>query len=260
MSKKTPPRRVFGIAVDLLTLEEAAAAICEECVSTTSFKYVVTPNIDHVVNLRTNAKFRRAYSQAAYALADGWPVVAACRMLRHSVPERVAGSDLVPAVLAHADRLGLPLAVFVLGGLGDVPERAADHIRRNYPSLKVVGAYSPPIGFEKDAAQSSAIVSMINKAQANFIILGLGAPKQENWIHDHSALLDPGVAICAGATVDFMAGNVRRAPPWMAKVGLEWLHRLTSDPRRLFGRYAKDAVVFPLMFLQEAWRFHRRDS
>jgi N-acetylglucosaminyldiphosphoundecaprenol N-acetyl-beta-D-mannosaminyltransferase len=254
------PRRVFNIPIDLMTLEQAASTIASECLSTDEMKYVVTPNIDHVVILRTDHEFGDAYEGAAHVLADGWPVVMASRLLRHPVPERVAGSDLVPAVLAHADSAALPLSVFILGGMNDVPQRAAEHIRHNYPTLSVVGAYSPPFGFEKDAVQSDRIVAMINESGANFVVLGLGSPKQEKWIHRHASLLRPGMAICAGATVDFMAGNVKRAPAWMSKSGLEWLYRLASDPRRLFRRYAKDAVIFPLSFMQEAWRFYLRGN
>ncbi|MBD7955057.1 WecB/TagA/CpsF family glycosyltransferase [Stenotrophomonas sp. Sa5BUN4] len=251
------PVRLFGVHIDPLTLREAAAQVTNAAVRADRFHYVVTPNVDHIVMLDSDTEFAEVYRQASYVLADGWPVYAASRLLRRPVPERVAGSDLVPAVLEHAEQNRLPLSVFVLGGMGDVPHRAIDNVSRSYPSLRAAGSYSPPLGFEADESESSAIIDMIRASAANFIILGLGSPKQEKWVFRNRHLLPAGIAICAGATVDFMAGSVKRAPRWMGAIGLEWLYRLSSDPRRLFRRYARDAFIFPGIFIREALRLQR---
>lgn len=248
---------LFGAHVDLLTLDRASSLIANACISSTSMQYVVTPNLDHLVSLRKDYVFRSAYADAAFTLADGWPVVAACRLLGHPVPERVAGSDLVPAVLHYAHEHEMPLSVFILGGLGDVPNRAADFVTRSFPSLRIAGCYSPPLGFENDPLENNKIVEVINASDANFIVLGLGTPKQEKWIHRHRSKLRPGIAVCGGATVDFLAGSVRRAPRWMRSAGLEWLHRLATDPGRLTVRYAKDAAALPLLLVHEAVRRSR---
>jgi N-acetylglucosaminyldiphosphoundecaprenol N-acetyl-beta-D-mannosaminyltransferase len=132
-----------------------------------------------------------------------------------------------------------------------VAERAAQKIQQRWPSVKVVGTYSPPLGFEKDEAENQRIVTMVNAARPDLLVLGFGAPKQELWIAKHAAQLDAGCALCVGATIDFLAGEKRRAPLWMRRLRLEWLHRVATEPRRLFKRYARDAWVFPRLVWRE---------
>ena len=122
-----------------------------------------------------------------------------------------------------------------------------------WPNAKVVGTYSPPLGFERDDAECANICERINAARPDVLMLGLGAPKQELWIAKHHERLQVKAALCIGATIDFLAGEKARAPRWMQKCGVEWLHRLASEPRRLFKRYAHDAWVFPQLIWRE-WR------
>ncbi|MGH7134958.1 MAG: WecB/TagA/CpsF family glycosyltransferase, partial [Pirellulales bacterium] len=109
---------------------------------------------------------------------------------------------------------------------------------------RVVGTNSPPAGFEQDKAQNEAILKAIEDARPDVLIVGLGAPKQELWVHAHLQRLSAPVALCVGATIDFLAGEKRRAPRWMRQSGLEWLHRAASEPRRLAKRYVSDAWAF----------------
>jgi len=242
--------RVFGISVDGLALAEAAARVIDLAFSD-NFHYVVTPNADHILNLSSDEDFRRAYNNASLTVADGWPVVVSGRLLGANIPERVAGSDLVPAVLSLASRKGISLSVFVLGGLGDVPERAARKILREYPGVRIAGYMSPPFGFDGDPTLSAAVAETVASTRPNLIIVGLGSPKQEKWVHSQMDRLPPGVAVCAGATVDFMAGSVKRAPRWVARIGLEWMYRTLQEPRRMFRRYARVAIVFPWLLVRE---------
>jgi N-acetylglucosaminyldiphosphoundecaprenol N-acetyl-beta-D-mannosaminyltransferase len=110
------------------------------------------------------------------------------------------------------------------------------------------------LGFEHDPREEGAILRMLADAEPELIVVGLGAPKQELWVHRHFHHLPGKVALCVGATIDFIAGAKRQAPVWMRRSGLEWLHRLMNEPRRLAGRYAKDAWIFP----QLVWREWRR--
>lgn len=186
-------------------------------------------------------------------VADGTPLVWASRILRRPLPERVAGSDLAPLVLELAKTSPSPLRVFLLGAAPGVAKRAEKFILSRWRNVEVVGTYSPPLGFECDPKENSIILHSISKTQPDLLIVGLGAPKQELWVVEHYQQLEAKTAICAGATIDFLAAEKQRSPVWMRRTGLEWVHRLASDPRRLAKRYARDAWVFPQLVWRE-WR------
>ena len=230
-------------------------------------RFVVTPNADHAVLYHDNAELRRAYAAAGLILVDGMPLLLAAKLLRRGVPERVPGSDLVPALFAAARERAAsdggaseggaderaadrPLKVYLLGAAPGVAERAAKRIEGQWSGVRVVGCYSPPPGFEKDAAENEAILQRIAAAGCDLLVVGLGAPKQELWVHANRDRIAAPAALCVGATIDFLAGEKRRAPVWMRRVGLEWAHRLATEPRRLAGRYLRDAVQLPWLM----WR------
>lgn len=250
---KTARVRMFGVEIDPLRMREATARILgwlddEEA----SCRYVVTPNVDHARLLDENPELRAAYSDAGLVLADGMPVVLASRLLRRPLPERVTGADLVPALFSVADERR-PLRTFLLGAGPGVAERAAENIVRRWPAVRIVGTHSPPFGFEKDEAETEAILERLRRTRPDVLVVGLGAPKQELWVHRHRTRIAARAALCVGATIDFLAGEVRRAPVWMQRSGLEWAFRLGSEPRRLFRRYALDAWTFPRLVWRE-WR------
>jgi N-acetylglucosaminyldiphosphoundecaprenol N-acetyl-beta-D-mannosaminyltransferase len=133
----------------------------------------------------------------------------------------------------------------LLGAAPGVAERAAANVERRWPSVQIVGCDSPSIGFEKRPEENDAILSRVVAAEPDVLIVGLGAPKQELWVHAHRYRIAAPVALCVGATIDFLAGQRKRAPTWMRRIGLEWLHRMGSEPRRLAKRYLRDALRFP---------------
>lgn len=248
--------RLFGIEIDPLAKTDAAKLLMGWVTDPAPHcRIVVTPNTDHVVQLRSGGPLRLAYAGADLIVADGMPVVLASRILGRALPERVTGADLVPALfdLATPDR---PLRTYLFGAGPGVAERAAASIEQRWPYVKVVGTACPPVGFEKDSATNARHIDAINAAQPDVLVVGLGAPKQELWVHTHRHALNVKVAFCVGATIDFLAGEKPRAPVWMQRSGLEWLHRLASEPKRLFRRYATDAIVFPRMVWAE-WRLSR---
>jgi N-acetylglucosaminyldiphosphoundecaprenol N-acetyl-beta-D-mannosaminyltransferase len=256
------PARVqlFGVEIDPLRMEQAVAQIRTWVSNPTGrCQFVVTPNVDHVVMLQHHAGLKAAYQDAGMVLVDGAPVLWSSRLLQPAggaLPERVAGSDLVPALLdATTDEQ--PLRVYLLGAAPGVADRAAANIRCRWGAVEVVGTYSPPIGFDKNDAENEAILSRIAAARPDVLIVGLGAPKQELWVHKHRDRLAASVALCVGATIDFLAGERSRAPIWMRQAGLEWLYRVATEPRRLFARYAKDAIIFPRLLAREWWRMRR---
>jgi N-acetylglucosaminyldiphosphoundecaprenol N-acetyl-beta-D-mannosaminyltransferase len=177
-------------------------------------------------------------------------------LLGRPLAERVTGSDLVPSVFAAASPRD-PIRVYLLGAAPGVAERASRVIEQRYPGVRVVGAYGPPFGFERDAAENDRILERINAACAELLLVGLGAPKQELWVHTHRERIDAAVALCIGATIDFLAGEKARAPWIMQRLGLEWFHRAMTEPRRLVPRYARNAIEFPKLVYRE-WLGQRR--
>jgi len=243
---------LFGMQITRTNLVNAAANVLRWCAEPrgASCRFVVTPNVDHAVLFQSNPELQVAYSEASLVLADGAPLVLASRIFGRHLPERVAGSDLVPQVFGSA---ASPLRVFLLGAEPGVAERAAASIEQQWPGVKIVGTYSPPIGFETIAGENERIFEKIKDAQTDLLIIGLGAPRQELWSYRHRKSIPANVAICAGATIDFLAGHRRRSPVWMRRLGLEWFHRVCAEPRRLTRRYARDAWVFPQLLWRE-WR------
>lgn len=278
-------QRLFGIYFDHLSMAGAVDQILAWCreAPPACCRYVVTPNVDHVVLFHERKALRAAYRDAALVLVDGMPVVWASRLLGRSLPGRVAGSDLVPALFERACGASSPecakgtastdltpvpgaaLKVFLLGAGPGVADEAAMRIRRDWPGVNVVGTESPPLGFENDGGECRRILASVAAAGPDLLLVGLGAPKQEVWTHRHRAEIRAKVVLCVGATIDFLAGAKSRSPLWMRKCGLEWLHRVSTEPRRLARRYARDAWVFPNLVWRE-WRtksigqFHRQDG
>lgn len=245
--------RLFGIDIDAIDMRAAVDQLLlwmenplPRC------RYVVTPNVDHAVIFQENEGLREAYREASLVLADGAPVVWVSKLLNRPLPGRVTGSDLVPALFT-ASVARKPLRVFLLGAAPGVAERAARAIESRWGTVSIVGTYSPPIGFERDETENDKIVSLVNESRPDCLILGLGAPKQELWIHKTKGRLKAPVALCVGATIDFLAGEKPRAPRWMRTVGAEWVFRVASEPNRLFKRYARDAWIFPQLVFRQ-WR------
>jgi N-acetylglucosaminyldiphosphoundecaprenol N-acetyl-beta-D-mannosaminyltransferase len=246
-----PTVALFGIELDQASMADAVEIVHGWMGDEQSgCRYVVTPNVDHIVQLQDNPRFRQAYADASLVTADGWPLVAFSRLCKKPLPERVAGADLVPRVFAAAkpDR---PLRTFLLGAAPGVAERAAERIRQTWPNVIVVGGYSPPVGFEHDARRCDEILQRVTDAAPDLLVVGFGAPKQEIWLHTYQKRLSARAAIAAGATIDFLAGEQSRAPRWVQRIGLEWLYRIGTDPRRLASRYLRDAWRFPQIALRE---------
>jgi N-acetylglucosaminyldiphosphoundecaprenol N-acetyl-beta-D-mannosaminyltransferase len=276
--KKT---QLFGMQIDALCMSEAVVQLLAWVAQPDGrCRYVATPNVDHAVMYQEHAGLRAAYADAGLVLADGFPVLVASKLLRRGIPERVPGSDLVPALFETVNRTSVgvesfprpdasaglenlvgnqsakgfasySLRVYLLGAAPGVAERAAKKIMERWPAVEIVGMYSPPLGFEKESAENERILEKIAMAKPDVLVVGLGAPKQELWVHAHRARIAAPVALCVGATIDFLADEKPRAPVWMRRVGLEWAHRLASEPKRLAKRYLRDAWIFPRLILKE---------
>ena len=212
---------------------------------------VFTPNVDHLMKLQNNREFFQIYSTADYQVCDSKILILAAKFLGQPIQEKISGSDLFPAFYKYYKN-DKNIKIFLLGG----PERVADLARKKINDKVnrqiVVDSYSPPFGFEKNKAECQKIVDLINDSGATVLAVGLGAPKQEKWIQEHkNKLKNVKVFLAIGATIEFEAGYRRRAPKWMSEVGLEWLYRLISEPKRLSKRYLIESLPFFWLLVQQ---------
>ena len=250
---------VGGLWIDNVTMAEAISLI-DRLIRRRTPSYIVTPNVDHVVRVHRDARFRRVYREAALSLADGMPLLWAARLLGRPLRAKVSGSDLLPRFCESAARKGH--RVFFMGGLPGAAELAAESLKRQYPGLQIVGTCCPPYGFEKDPEQNQRVIRTIREANADVLFVGLGSPKQEIWIHRYCGEYAVPVSVGVGASLDFCAGLVRRAPRPVQVVGAEWLWRLAMEPRRLYRRYLiEDPIFFNMIWRQlRADRYPRGPS
>jgi len=240
---------ILGVWIDNVTTAEAVARICE-LVDEGKFSYVVTPNVDHVMKLQMDEEFREIYLGASLVLADGVPLLWASKILGTPLKERVNGTDLLLRLCVASATKGY--SIFLLGGNKGVARDACSILQARYSGLKIAGHYYPEFDFEKDAGECFRIQKTIADSKADILFVGLGAPKQEKWIKHYGPGCQVPVAIGVGASFSFVTGDLKRAPHWMQKYGLEWLWRLLCEPRRLWKRYILDDMPF-LWLVAKAW-------
>lgn len=238
--------KFLNTEVDNLTMNEAVQKI-EQLILSKKPSYVVTPNVDHIVKLETDKEFQQVYKEADLILTDGMPLIWISKLKKNPIKEKVSGSDLFPEVCKLAAHRGYK--VFLLGAAEGVAAKAAENLKEKYKGLNVVGTYSPSYGFEKKEDEIQEIIKMINEVKPDILAVGLGAPKQEKFLYNYRKQLNVPVALAIGASIDFEAGNIDRAPKWMQHIGLEWFYRLCKEPKRMFKRYLVDDMkIFRLVF------------
>ena len=235
----------MAIHVNNLSLQEAADAI-GHFINEKRKAYVVEVNTDVMIKIEEDPYLRQITNEADLVLIVGQPLVWISKLHKRPIKEKVSGSDLSIELCRRAAEKGHTL--FILGGKDGIAEQAKARMEAKYPGLQIVGTYAPPFGFEKDEQELSRIREMISTLQPDIVLACFGCPKQEKWIYENYRTIDAGVFLCAGATVDFLAGNVKRAPAWISRVGLEWFYRFLKEPKRLFKRYfVDDMKIFGLL-------------
>ena len=238
--------KFMNTEIDNLTMQETLQAI-DQLIQEDGNSYVVTPNVDHIVQLETDKELQDVYANAALILTDGKPLLWIAKLYGTQIKEKISGSDLFPLLCDMAAKKKYKM--FFLGAAEGVAAKAAENLKKRYSGLQVAVTYSPPYGFEKDALEIKKIAEMIKEAQPQILIVGLGCPKQEKFIWNNREYLNVPVSLGLGASFDFEAGNIKRAPRWMQKCGFEWLFRITQDPKRLFKRYIIDDMkIIKLIF------------
>ncbi len=233
-------RKVLGGQVNVATLHQVLIRIGSWAAERQS-RYVCFCNVHSIVCTTQSEDFRKAVNEADMALPDGAPVAWMLRL--GSLPQpRLAGPDVMLACLARAAERAEP--VFLLGSTEETLGRLHARLTAAFPKLNIAGMCSPPFG-DLSEEEDARIVARINDSGARVVFVGLGCPKQEKWMAGHRGAVRA-VMLGVGAAFDYHAGTVKRAPAWMQNAGLEWLHRLCSDPWRLWKRYLVTNMLFTL--------------
>jgi N-acetylglucosaminyldiphosphoundecaprenol N-acetyl-beta-D-mannosaminyltransferase len=248
-----PPARIrmLGMPISAVTEAQAVGYVIAS-LGAGRGGWVITPNLDQLRLYRKDVKLRAMYEASELVVADGMPIIWASQLQRTPLPERVAGSSMIVTLTAAAAVAGR--SVFFLGGNPCAAERAAAELSERNPGLKVAGTYCPAFGFEKDLAEMERIRAMLAAAAPDIVYVGLGFPKQERLIEQLRSTLPQAWFLGIGISFSFVAGEVKRAPRWMQRLGLEWVHRMAQEPGRLLKRYLVHGVPFAIRLMAGATR------
>ncbi len=229
---------VLGIPFHNVTMEETVSLI-EDQIHEGGFHQVATANVDFLKHALADERLRSTLCSCDIVIPDGMPVVWMSRLLGTPLKERVTGIDLVSRLAERSAEKGH--GIFLLGSSEVRSQLAAHTLSKRYPGLRIVGRYSPPPA-ALDKMDHEEILRRIEEARPDILLVAFGNPKQEQWLSMHRDRLKVPVCIGVGGTLDALSGGWRRAPRWMQSCGLEWLHRMSQEPRRLAGRYTSDAL------------------
>jgi N-acetylglucosaminyldiphosphoundecaprenol N-acetyl-beta-D-mannosaminyltransferase len=245
------PVRVWGLPLAPITFAETLDRV-DRLVAARTPSFFITANLNYAMLVDVDDRLKRLNEQAAFLVADGMPLVWWSRLGPRPLPERVAGSDLIYGLCERAARNGY--RVYFLGAGPGVADEAAAAVMKRYPGLQIVGTECPPFR-PLTAAEEDDQIARIRAARPDILVLAFGQPKGELWVAERLERLGVPVSVQLGATLDFVAGRVRRSPKWMQKAGLEWVYRMAQEPRRLAGRYL-DNILFVVKAVFAA-RFRR---
>ena len=247
-----PTVTLLNVPLDAVTMRDALEHISAS-IARSEGGWVVTPNLDILRRLAREREYADLCAGSTLRVADGMPLIWASRLQRTPLPERVAGSDMIWSLSALAAERGH--RVYFLGGNPGAADDAAAQLKAKYASLIVAGTHCPPFGFESNDAAMREIEGRLREADADIVYVALGSPKQEKLIRALRPMFPRAWFLGIGISFSFVSGEVKRAPSWMRRVGLEWMHRLVQEPRRLFKRYIVHGVPFAVyLLIVSAWR------
>lgn len=253
---RLPTVDLLGVRIHALTEAQVVAHIMDS-IDAGRGGFVVTPNIDHMRRCVDNSDYRETVASADLVLADGVPLVWASRVAGDPLPEQVAGSNLIVSLPAAAAARGI--SIFLLGGAEGTAAGAAMALIQRFPGLRVAGTWCPPFGFEDSPEELARLEAAVVGASPDIVFVGLGSPKQERLIERLRGLLPRTWWLGVGISFSYVTGDVRRAPVWMRRMGVEWVHRVASEPGRLARRYLIEGIPFGVRLMSwAAWRRFRR--
>lgn len=214
---------------------------------------LITPNVDHLVKLQKDKEFYKVYQQAEWIICDSKILYLLSKLLKNPLPEAIPGSSFFTAFYEYAEfkyhKNDPNCKIFLLGAAEGIATKAMERINQKIGRNIVVGAHSPSYGFEKNPEECEELIRIINESGANVLLVGVGAPKQEKWIIKYrNRMPQIDIFMGLGATIDFEAGTLKRAPIFWQKIGMEWLYRCLKEPKRLFKRYFIDDMKFFFYF------------
>jgi N-acetylglucosaminyldiphosphoundecaprenol N-acetyl-beta-D-mannosaminyltransferase len=246
-----PRIELLGLPLAEITSQELVEAV-SKALEAGRGGWIITANVDHLAHYRSDEAAARMYHEADFVVADGMPLLWATRLRGTPLPGRVAGADLVWSLAGAAAGSGFSL--YLLGGAPGAAEKAEARFRARFPGLHIAGVSSPQVSAVPTGDELEAIRTELERTRPDLVYVALGAPKQERLIQ-HLRPLFPGIWwVGVGVSLSFVAGEIKRAPVWMQRVGLEWFHRLLQEPRRLASRYLARNLPFAARLLVQSWR------
>lgn len=253
MTPPIPQTVLLGVPVDNLDMKLAIDRIMDmvdQYATDKQERLVATANVDFIVNANRKEdpeavdSLRTILRKADMVTADGMPLVWLSQLLGTPLSERVTGADMVPALAKQAAEEGK--SIYLLGGKDGSAKATAKILQERHPTLKIAGYSAPMINLD-DEMENTIEIARINVTRPDVLLIALGNPKQEFWFERYRDLLKVPVSMGVGGTFEFIAGFTSRAPEWMQEKGVEWLYRMTQDPRRLIKRYASGLFSFNMM-------------
>jgi N-acetylglucosaminyldiphosphoundecaprenol N-acetyl-beta-D-mannosaminyltransferase len=238
----------MGLPITPVTMRETINLV-SQFVNQSDPAFFITANLHYAMLTAEDRTLQSVNREAAFIVADGMPLVWASRKTNQPLPERVTGSDLIFQLTAEAATFGW--RVFFLGGRPEIAKRAVDRLKERSPGLTVVGIETPMIRNQSDH-QRSEMIQRIRTAKPDLLIGAFSMPDGEKWLARHHREMGVPLSVQLGASIDFAAGHVSRAPEWIQHCGMEWAYRLAVEPRRLANRYARNANFLARQLLLSA--------
>ena len=227
---------ILGIDISITNYDELKKNVVDD-IKKKKKSFIVAINPEKILKARKDNSLKELLNKATYQIPDGIGVVIASKVRKGKIKSRITGIDSMDMLCELSNQFGYK--IFLYGAKEEVLQKAKDNLIQKYPHIKIVGTMN---GYEKD---NKKIIEAVNKSKAEIIFVGMGSPKQELWITNNMEKLCPYIYQGVGGSFDVLSGNIKRAPKWMRKIGLEWLYRLIREPKRIF----RQIKLFKFLFL-----------
>lgn len=239
--------KILGIQIDNVTLEEAGE-ITKNLIENShkTCELIVAPNVEFIMKAQKDAEFFHILNSAKLATPDSTGVEMAAKLQKNPLKQRIPGQAYFRKVLEIGQKQGWTF--YFLGGKENTAEKAIENVKKIYPMINIVGYHQ---GFFEDKSEEEDVIKEINLLKPNVLFVAMGAPTQEKWIYEHKHELQVDVAAGQGGTFDYEAGNIKRAPKWMQKCGIEWLWRLILQPTRIRRMVVLPIYVLKILFTKD---------